>query len=94
MSFSAAPSSASSSPAVAGARTSKSPSPMRRATRASSWTGRTTTRRMPTASTTAAAAIVRSPTRICRLRCARTSAKTGSMEVATRTTARTGLSVP
>jgi len=49
---------------------------------------------MATASAPAAAAIVRTPIRICRLRCARTWAKTGSIELATRTTARTRLSLP
>jgi hypothetical protein len=90
----AAPSSATASPEPAGARTSKSPSPIRPVIRASSRSGRTTTWRMATARTPAAAPIVRSPMRIWRLRCRRTSANTGPIDVATRTTARTRLSLP
>jgi hypothetical protein len=56
--------------------------------------GRTTTLRMASPSTPAAATMVRSATSICRLRWARTAASTGSMDVATRTTARTLWSVP
>ena len=56
--------------------------------------GRTTTRRMTSARTPAAAKMVRTATSTCRLRCSRTAASTGSMDVATRTTARTLWSVP
>ena len=56
--------------------------------------GRTTTLRMASPSTPAAATMVRSATSICRLRWVRTAASTGSMDVATRTTARTLWSVP
>ena len=44
---------------------------------------------MAMASTAAAARMVSRPIRTWRLRCVRTSAKTGSIDVATRTTART-----
>ena len=89
MSLKAAPSWPISSRAPAGARASKSPSPTRRAATASWLMGRMTTRRMATVSTPAAATIVTRPIRIWRLRCRRTSASTGSIEVSTRTTART-----
>jgi len=49
---------------------------------------------MATVSTAAAAAMVSSPIRIWRLRWCWTSASTGSIEVATRTTARTLEAVP
>ncbi len=94
MSLRATASSPTSSRDPVRARAAKSPSPMRRATAASSWIGRTTTWRRATASSAAAAKMVRRPTTIWRLRCARTSAITGSMEVATCTTARTLWSVP
>ena len=94
MSFSAPPSSPTSSPAPARARTAKSPSPMPRATTASASIGRTTTWRSATASTTAATRIVIRPIMIWRLRCSRTSAMTGSIEVATSMTARTVWSEP
>ena len=56
--------------------------------------GRTTTKRMATASTAAAVTMVRIAIMICRLRCISTWASTGSIDVATRTTARTLWSVP
>ena len=56
--------------------------------------GRTTTPRITSASTPAAAAMVRIATSTWRLRCSRTAVSTGSMEVATRTTARTLWSAP
>ncbi len=89
MSLNAPPSSPISSRAAAGARASKSPSPMRRATAESAAIGRTTTELIATVRTAAAARIVSAAMRSCRLRWRRTSAKTGSIEVAIRTTART-----
>ena len=89
MSLNAPPSSPISSRAWAGARASKSPSPMRRATAESATIGRTTTELIATVKTAAAARMVSTAMRIWRFRWRRTSPKTGSIEVATRTTART-----
>ena len=72
----------------------KSPSPTRRAVVASAAIGRMMTERIATVSTSAAETIVRTPIMIWRFRWRRTSAKTGSIEVATRTTARTVWSLP
>ena len=94
MSLKTPPSSPISSRAPVGARASKSPSPTRRATAESATIGLTMTERIAIVRTPAAQRIVSTAISIWRLRCRLTSAKTGSIEVATRTTARTWWSLP